>query len=248
VTKKKDVIALCGAKTRPGARHPTCVHTAGWGTDHPGEGRCKLHGGLSPVKHGRYSTVRREPLRQLIEQYEAEPDPLNVLPEIALARAALVDFVNRYDETTDALLAWHASYERAHIPLAEDKKLALLGVLDKYEAGAGDRGDELTAKQRESLELARGAVAFLATAQAGGKPHKVLDVADVHRMASEVTKMVERVEKTRAANAIGRADLARIMSEMGRVVDTHVGLAVTDAAAAKALKAKIAEGWLGIRV
>ena len=35
---------LCGAKTRSGK---PCRHEKGWGTDHPGEGRCKLHGGAS---------------------------------------------------------------------------------------------------------------------------------------------------------------------------------------------------------
>ena len=34
----------CGARTRAGT---PCRHPAGWGTDHVGEGRCKLHGGSS---------------------------------------------------------------------------------------------------------------------------------------------------------------------------------------------------------
>lgn len=34
----------CGAKTRAGT---PCRRPAGWGTDHVGEGRCKLHGGKS---------------------------------------------------------------------------------------------------------------------------------------------------------------------------------------------------------
>jgi len=52
-------LPLCGVKTRAGTlwRRP-----AGWGTEHVGEGRCKLHGGRSPrgplhprYKHGRYA-------------------------------------------------------------------------------------------------------------------------------------------------------------------------------------------------
>jgi hypothetical protein len=35
----------CGGKTRKGG---VCGHARGWGTDHPGSGRCKLHGGSSP--------------------------------------------------------------------------------------------------------------------------------------------------------------------------------------------------------
>ncbi len=37
--------AICCAKTR--AKTP-CQLPAGWGTDHVGEGRCKLHGGKTP--------------------------------------------------------------------------------------------------------------------------------------------------------------------------------------------------------
>lgn len=37
--------ALCGRPTRSGK---ACHRPAGWGTDHPGVGACKLHGGMSP--------------------------------------------------------------------------------------------------------------------------------------------------------------------------------------------------------
>ena len=52
-------LPFCGAKTRAGT---PCKRPAGWGTDHVGEGRCKLHGGATPrgplhprYKHGKYS-------------------------------------------------------------------------------------------------------------------------------------------------------------------------------------------------
>ena len=52
-------LPLCGAKTCAGT---PCRRPAGWGTDHVGEGRCKLHGGRSlrgflhpRYKHGRYA-------------------------------------------------------------------------------------------------------------------------------------------------------------------------------------------------
>jgi hypothetical protein len=38
-------MTACGAKTR---RDTPCKRGAGWGTGHPGVGRCKLHGGASP--------------------------------------------------------------------------------------------------------------------------------------------------------------------------------------------------------
>lgn len=176
----------CGAKTRGGTR---CTQTAGWGTDHVGQGRCKLHGGATPIKHGRYSTIQRPALRALIAQHDADPDPLNVLPELAAARALFQDFIERYDGWREALLAWHASWTR---------------------------GDEAP------------------------KPREVLDIGDAYRILSEVTKIAERIEKVRAANAISRPDLFRLMGEMGRVVETHV----KDPEALE----RIRRDWLAIRV
>lgn len=98
----------CGAKKRQGSGK--CTQPAGWGTDHRGEGKCKLHGGASRPKHGRYSTVKHGRIRELYEKFEADPDPLNLLPELAQVRAILVDFVERYDKWKEAFLAWHESF------------------------------------------------------------------------------------------------------------------------------------------
>ena len=100
---------ICGAQKRQG--EGVCTRPAGWGTDHPGEGRCKLHGGKNPIRHGRYSTVKRERIRELIEQYEADPDPLDMGGELAACRALFQDFIERYDEYREALVAWHASFD-----------------------------------------------------------------------------------------------------------------------------------------
>ena len=60
----------CEAKTRAG--HP-CRKPAGWGTDHNGTGRCKLHGGKSPggkpgnksaVTTGAYETIHAAALTE----------------------------------------------------------------------------------------------------------------------------------------------------------------------------------------
>ncbi len=49
---------ICGAKTRAG--HP-CKRPAGWGTDHVGSGRCRMHGGASVkgVEHPNFKHGRR---------------------------------------------------------------------------------------------------------------------------------------------------------------------------------------------
>ena len=125
---------ICGATTRAGT---PCRRPAGWGTANAGNetrvgvGRCKLHGGRSPVRHGRYSKIKREELRDLIAQYEADPDPLNLLPELAAVRALFHDFVDRYEETTAAL-----TRTRKHLLRQHSQWLYFERCLKVYQAGA----------------------------------------------------------------------------------------------------------------
>lgn len=102
--------AKCGARKRDGSGQ-TCKLPAGWGTDHRGEGRCRKHGGTAgrPPTHGLYSKRLKHELRELVADLEAD-NPLDMTHELATVRALAIDFINRYEETTAALLAWHASF------------------------------------------------------------------------------------------------------------------------------------------
>lgn len=81
------------------------------------------------MKHGRYSSVSRERIRELITTFEADADPLNILPELAAARALFTDYVERYDEWRDALVAWHESYESEE---RVSKPRQVLDIADAY--------------------------------------------------------------------------------------------------------------------
>jgi hypothetical protein len=228
--------ALCGRNKRQG--EGTCTQPAGWGTYHPGVGACKFHGGNLPTKHGRYSGIKREALRELIEHHEADPDPLNIFPELAAARALFQDFIERYDDWREAVVAWHVTYRASGRPVPGDLRVAFEAALDEYEALLNERG-ESSDKQEEDLAKARKFVELLSSPHEG-KPLQVLDIGDAYRILSEVTKIAERIERIRASNAISRPDLMRVMQEMGRIVTHHV----TDPEVQQAIK----EGWLGIRV
>jgi hypothetical protein len=152
----------CGAKKK---RDPGyCTNKAGYKTDHVGQGRCYLHGGATPVKHGRYSTIQRDDLRKAIEEFENDPDPMNLLPEITTMRALFQLYI------------------------------------EKGEA----------------------------------------DLAEAGKLVAEVTRIVERWEKIRNADAISRPDLIRLMREMGRAVEAYV--------ADQSVRKKITEAWLSIRL
>lgn len=95
---------ICGAKTRGG---DPCQNAAGKGTDHVGVGRCRFHGGATPIKHGRYSKVSQVRVADLMEQLTADPDPFDLEQEARLIRALVIDFVNTYDELKAAIMAWN---------------------------------------------------------------------------------------------------------------------------------------------
>lgn len=227
----------CGGSRRQGGGY--CTQAAGWGTDHPGQGRCKLHGGATPVRHGRYSNIQRPRIRELSEYHENHPDPLNTLSEIALTRALLQDFIERYEQNSAAILAWYLSWSASQRPLSEEKVMAFERIVDDFEEQLRVGKLELTERQEEALEQARAFLTDLRNPDTT-RPRQLLDISDAYRMAGEVSKMVERIERTKAANAVSRGDLLRILSEMGRTVDLYV----TD----QKIRDQINEGWQEIRL
>lgn len=66
----------CGARTKQ--REGTCEQPAGWGTPHPGVGRCRFHGGSSPnaVKAGAVALVERD-VRELFGKIAPEIVPVD---------------------------------------------------------------------------------------------------------------------------------------------------------------------------
>lgn len=222
-------------------RQKFCKQRAGFQTDHPGVGRCKWHGGKAVTKHGmrrRYELTSRKRIDELIAHHSKDDQPLDIFPELAAARALFQDFLERYDANSAALLAWHRSWGASACPLTPPKANALRRVLDEYESECGARA-ELTESQRADLALAREGVAFL-TEPPVAKPYQVLDVADGWRIVDVITKIVERIERIRAGNAMSWPEFEKVMLAMAAVVKLYV----KDDAIAE----KIQEGWLGLRV
>lgn len=98
----------CGAITRNNqdSNRGNCQLPAGLGTDHPGMGRCKFHGGASPRNSGRYSRLNQRKLKTLIEEHELDPKPLDLIPDLAAGRALFESYISEYDERWAALQKW----------------------------------------------------------------------------------------------------------------------------------------------
>ena len=71
------------------------------------------------------------------------------------------------------------------------------------------------------------------------KPTQILDISTAHKMVSEITRIVERIEKVRASSAISRPELMRVLTEMSRVVSSLVNDPAT--------LEKIKDAWLRIQ-
>ena len=116
--------AWCGAKKHQS--EGTCQLPPGWGTDHPGYGNCKLHGGSTPA--GKTSAARRRVQAEAaaaLRGMAIEPiaDPLTELAhhagEVRAMRNVLRDEVNRLEElryqgaTGEQIRAELAAYQAA---------------------------------------------------------------------------------------------------------------------------------------
>lgn len=100
--KSKKKGPKCGAPKRQGDRSP-CGNPAGFKTNHRGIGRCHLHGGNTPIKHGLYSSVVREQNQALVEQLAKSPDLTSLDKEIALVRVLLHEFAERTKEAMEKM-------------------------------------------------------------------------------------------------------------------------------------------------
>ena len=98
----------CGATNRQGE---PCQRAA------MPNGRCSKHGGPSPgapIRHGRYSLTHRATLADKVERFLDDPAPGDLSHELALLRALLQDYLERFGE---------------HIPMRAEDVQFLAGLI-----------------------------------------------------------------------------------------------------------------------
>ena len=170
--------ATCDAQTRQTGE--PCRHPAGFRTDHPGTGRCWLHGGKSLIRTGRYATVERPHIQALLEQFAADPDPLNLTPEVLLTRALLMDYINRWHEQDAMLTRWHLSFEKAFQGDWQDWWRDMRADAMERE---DDLSDELLAQMPDPMS-------YLPS-----KPLRMADITEVKGLLMLVGALVDKVRK-----------------------------------------------------
>ena len=184
----------CNAMRRSrDGRGQRCRLSAGHGTGPPGVGPCKKHGGRlidANLTHGMSSRYLHEQLAPLIAQYQQDPDPLNIYPELAALRALLQRYLLVHPELSDAA---------AETPTTS---AALVAYLRAVPALAAEHPD------------------LCMIAALGDAPSVGADTIEgCGKIIDRITKTVAQIEKIRADNAISRADLVRLLRYQLQVVE-----------------------------
>ncbi|MET9339263.1 hypothetical protein [Nonomuraea sp. NPDC003804] len=123
--------ARCGGTNRGGQ---TCGHPAGWGTDHPGIGKCKHHGGSTPTHK---AAAKAEMARRAVATYG--------LPREVDPASALLEEVHR----SAGHVAW---LEQKVRDLDEDE--LVWGVVEEVDKGYGEfTGTDTTSAAKPNVWL-----------------------------------------------------------------------------------------------
>lgn len=120
--------ALCGAKRRHGG---ACTRPSGWGTDHVGAGRCKLHGGATPS--GSQAANRALLLAEAREwAYDGDVDALELmLSHVRRTAAFAVQIEHRYQQQPDDK-GWASMADKANRTAADTASRAIaLGIAER---------------------------------------------------------------------------------------------------------------------
>lgn len=152
----------CGARKRQGG---TCARPAGWGTEHPGAGRCKLHGGSTPTGQtaGRQALARKALATAAVgiplSRVEPAGDPADTLARVMGLLRRVVDHLgDAAGEPTDEAGMLSPRWQAWRDSVRELRTVAKLAI----DAGVEERRVKLAEEQgRQLAEVIRRILADL---------------------------------------------------------------------------------------
>lgn len=239
-----------------GKSHAVCGATKRDGTPCPARpmpnGRCRMHGGKAgrPIetgKYSRYSVIRSKDAAALRAHFEADPDPLNLLPDVLELRVRIADFCNRYDEITGALLAWHSAWG----PGWEAREQAWQGEYSTWAAGFAEVA-ELVGGIRE--ETIRAGCELLppppppSPEDLASKPRRMVDILQAGQFLTAVGTLVEKIHKRQQERGLSLVDIDDILKRHGLELMAAAGETIKDDDLRKALLAAVSDRWDAIPI
>ncbi len=111
ITKTFDPERHCGARSRRDGA--PCQRDKGYGTQHPGRGRCKFHGGIKKhgdrrIKTGLFSPYMQGALREPFEHIrKSHADLMDLSPHLELLNTLLGHLMRERDGSESGLIDWY---------------------------------------------------------------------------------------------------------------------------------------------
>lgn len=238
----------CGARTKN--RQGRCRLKAGFGTNHPGVGRCKFHGGCVPnheVHAQRLAEdiayrsgddrsyaelVQEKPIAELFSILKRRGDVTDLTEDISLARAILVDFINRSRALENALLRWSQSWD-------PDWQATVLEMVEQLrEAQASEDWDAYGLILRRMPDPLR----FMQ------RPRKVVDVSDAIRMLKDISSIAGTISAMENASSIPVQDVEVLLVEVAGVTERAIRSHLSDPATRRHLLEALQAAYAEIRI
>ena len=203
---------ICGARRR-GEGGGICTLKAGFGTTHPGLGRCKYHGGASLVgadnpnfKTGRYSKAMKASLKKHYEDANEAGELDDLAPELGVQRMLLHIAI----EKLGVALMVELGAEEEEIEKAE---MALI-------AGEGEMTPEEISLRKKY-------------AKSSGDVAEWMNV--VKGMANDIVRTVTKVQEVKRKQMVTVAELKYLRTVMESLIETYLPDAKTREAFVKEL-------------
>lgn len=120
---------------------------------------------------------------------------------------------NKYTDASETVHALVSRFDEDKDPLdcTDDIKL-LRGLVVDWVENYEQWSEQLTAWHESYKDGSAGP----------SKPDKIMDKVEAYRMLDTLSKMSDREAKKRGANAISHRELVRVLTEVGRVIETFV--------------------------
>lgn len=261
--RESDYYCLARRKWKPPSPHAGkwgyCYARAGQGTDHLGYGRCKLHGGATDNEAMRYAALGNPAIAELVAKYLEDPDPLNLREELAAGRALFKHFVDEWGAISDALLAWHASFDKKRRGL-HDKPLYNIEVIEQAVKMLGGESPKSIAHLQDVLEEAivkvreRRRLAYLERGEEFAedlrieKPVKVKDISYGVTILKVIQGLVDTIIKHEKEAHLSVFAFEQLLAKYGEITKRRVTrflkrMGVTDDQAIDRLLIEIAQEW-----
>jgi len=193
---KFDPNVHCGAMTHQ--RGGPCQNKKGYGTAHPGRGRCKYHGGISPrgdrrVKSGLFSPYLQGTLKEAHQNVvKANADLMDLTPHLELLNTFLAHVMKERDSSASGLIEWYNRFG---------------GVVNTIIASS------------DPAEVA-GAVARLK--ESGKIPAGRLDIDGSARLIKDIAAVVEKMHRMKQTSSVTLEAVSIYAERLLLVVFRHV--------------------------